>query len=266
MGISVSSDIVDHAASKIGCAMLKPLFSYLGSKVGGLMSRIQSWNEIMNTLPGCLSKWKMKTLSIGGRLTLLKSILGSMPIYHLSLFKVPSKVLQRMESIRCHFFNGVSSFYALNRVLMFKWVWRFHTQGSSLWAKVIKGIHSEDGKLDMHVNNCHPSIWLDIVREVKKLKNLGTDLLGFIHKKLGNGTVTSAIKGGVEQARFSQLIANMEGVSLVDMRDRWVWSLDGSGEFFVAFVRRVIDDCSLPIVLSKTKWVNVVPIKVNIHA
>ncbi|GKF36787.1 RNA-directed DNA polymerase, eukaryota [Tanacetum coccineum] len=58
----------------------------------------------------------------------------------------------------------------------------------------------------------------------------------------------------------------MEGVSLVDMRDRCVWSLDGSGEFSVAFVRRVIDDSSLPVVSSKTKWVNVVPIKVNIHA
>ncbi|GJR83958.1 RNA-directed DNA polymerase, eukaryota, reverse transcriptase zinc-binding domain protein [Tanacetum coccineum] len=206
---------------------------------------------------------------------------------------------------------GLSSFYALNRALMFKWVWRFRTQGSSLWAKVIKGIHGADRKLDMHVNNCHPSIWLDIVREVKKLKNLGIDLLSFIHKKLGNGTVTSfcddvwrgdatfkflyhrlfalessksitvamklsqdslcssfrrAIRGGVEQAQLSQLIMNMEGVSLVDMRDRWVWSLDGSGEFFVASVRRVIDDRSLPVVSSKTKWVNVVPIKVNIHA
>ncbi|GJX29134.1 RNA-directed DNA polymerase, eukaryota, reverse transcriptase zinc-binding domain protein [Tanacetum coccineum] len=217
MGISVSSDIVNQAASKIGCAMLKPPFSYLGSKVGGLMSRIQSWDEIMNTLAARLSKWKMKTLSNGGRLTLLKSILGSIPIYHLSLFKSPSKVLQRMESIRCRFFNGietdskkqtwikwnkvlaskekgglgVSSFYALNRAPMFKWVWRFCTQGSSLWAKVIKGIHGADWKLDMYVNNCHPSIWLDIVREVKKLKNLGIDLLSFIHKKLRNGIVTS---------------------------------------------------------------------------
>nr|GFA19745.1 RNA-directed DNA polymerase, eukaryota, reverse transcriptase zinc-binding domain protein [Tanacetum cinerariifolium] len=43
----------------------------------------------------------------GGRLTLLKSVLGSMPIYHMSLFKVPMKALQRMESIRCYFFNGV---------------------------------------------------------------------------------------------------------------------------------------------------------------
>nr|GEZ53321.1 RNA-directed DNA polymerase, eukaryota [Tanacetum cinerariifolium] len=40
---------------------------------------------------------------------------------------------------------GVSSFYALNRALTFKWIWRFRTQGSSLWSRVIKLIHGEDG-------------------------------------------------------------------------------------------------------------------------
>ena len=42
---------------------------------------------------------------------------------------------------------GVSSFYALNRALMFKWVWRFRNQSSLLWARVIKTVHGEDGKL-----------------------------------------------------------------------------------------------------------------------
>ncbi|GKA39856.1 RNA-directed DNA polymerase, eukaryota, reverse transcriptase zinc-binding domain protein [Tanacetum coccineum] len=42
IGISVSSDKVDQAAKKIGCAILQVPFSYLGSKVGCLMSRIQS--------------------------------------------------------------------------------------------------------------------------------------------------------------------------------------------------------------------------------
>ncbi|GJZ06158.1 RNA-directed DNA polymerase, eukaryota [Tanacetum coccineum] len=107
MGISVSSDKVDQAAKKIGCAILQVPFSYLGSKVGCLMSRIQSWSEIVNNILTRLSKWKLKTLSIGGRLTLLKSVLGSLPIYHMSLFKVPAKVLLNMESIRCHFFNGI---------------------------------------------------------------------------------------------------------------------------------------------------------------
>ena len=115
----------------------------------------------------------MKTLSIGGRLTLLKSVIGSMPIYHMSIFMVPMKVLHRMESIRCHFFNGidldskksiwvkwnnvltskekgglgVSSLYALNRALMFKWVWRFKSDTTSFLASFIKAMHGSDGLL-----------------------------------------------------------------------------------------------------------------------
>nr|GFC46929.1 RNA-directed DNA polymerase, eukaryota, reverse transcriptase zinc-binding domain protein [Tanacetum cinerariifolium] len=45
-------------------------------------------------------------LSIGGRLTLVKSVLGSMPIFHMSMFKVPAGILRILESIRCHFFHG----------------------------------------------------------------------------------------------------------------------------------------------------------------
>nr|GEY24356.1 putative reverse transcriptase domain-containing protein [Tanacetum cinerariifolium] len=138
---------VDDEARKIGCATLETPLSCLGSKVGGLMSRVQSWNEIVNNLVAHLSNSKMKTLSIGGRLMLLKSVLRSMPIYHMSLFKVPMKVLQRMKSICFHFFNGVD--HNGKKPIWVKWSkgWRFRTQGSSLWGRVIKGIHGEDGKL-----------------------------------------------------------------------------------------------------------------------
>ena len=137
------------------------------------MSRIISWDEIVNKLEARLSKWKMKTLSIGGRFTLLKSVLGSTPIFSMSLFKVPSQVLKRMESIRSRFFNGmeanekkilwvswnkvlasrdkgglcVSSFYAMNRALMFKWVWRFKSDTTSFLASFIKAMHGSDGLL-----------------------------------------------------------------------------------------------------------------------
>ena len=34
-------------------------------------------------------------------------MLGSIPIYYMSMFKVPLQVLKRMEAIRGRFFNGV---------------------------------------------------------------------------------------------------------------------------------------------------------------
>nr|GEZ80775.1 RNA-directed DNA polymerase, eukaryota [Tanacetum cinerariifolium] len=59
---------------------------------------------------------------------------------------------------------------------------------------------------------------------------------------------------------------NVEGCVLVDMFDRWVSSLEGSGNLTVSLVRKLIDDVLLPEVSTKTRWIKAVPIKVNVHA
>ncbi|GJW56958.1 hypothetical protein Tco_0103689 [Tanacetum coccineum] len=99
---------LDLAARKLDvqqsfCAFLV----FLVHKVGCLMSRFQSWCEDVNQYLTRLSKWKLKTISIGGRLTLLKSVLGSLPIYHMSSFKVPAKETDLMRFIHRKMGNGV---------------------------------------------------------------------------------------------------------------------------------------------------------------
>ncbi|GKA02854.1 hypothetical protein Tco_0675635 [Tanacetum coccineum] len=205
----------------------------------------------------------------------------------------------------------VSSLYALNQALLFKWVWRFYTQKSSLWSKVIRGIHGDDGKLHKKFKHYHPSIWLDIVHEVRLLKDQGVDLCSFIHKKMGNRfdtsfwedtwkgeldfkstfpriyalesdkNITVAVKisnssleesfrrsprSGIKQEQYLKLIASVEDVVLINMQDRWVWSKEGSGEFSVASARNRFIYKRMPYVSTKTRWVNVVSIKVNVHA
>ncbi|GKD24712.1 hypothetical protein Tco_1230926, partial [Tanacetum coccineum] len=129
---------------------------------------------------------------------------------------VPMKVLQRMESIRSRFFSGVdlnskksiwvkwskvlcskekgglgvSSLYALNRALMYKWVWRFTTQKNLLWTRVIKAIHGEDGKNGSGFKVGYKFIWRSILQEVETLKIKGIHLNNFMQKKLGNGADT----------------------------------------------------------------------------
>ncbi|GKA08676.1 RNA-directed DNA polymerase, eukaryota [Tanacetum coccineum] len=73
MGVNVEDGMVKNAASKLRCLVLKTPFTYLGTKVGGNMSRKQAWKEVVDKVLSRLSRWKMKLLSIGGRLTLLKS-------------------------------------------------------------------------------------------------------------------------------------------------------------------------------------------------
>ncbi|GJS38442.1 hypothetical protein Tco_0563485 [Tanacetum coccineum] len=48
LGVNVDSDKVKGAASKLGCLILKTPFTYLGSKVGGSMSRVHAWNEAIH--------------------------------------------------------------------------------------------------------------------------------------------------------------------------------------------------------------------------
>lgn len=177
------------------------------------MNRRAAWVEVVNKLRSRLSNWKVKTLSIGGRFTLLKSVLGASPLYHMSIFKTPKCVLKEMEAIRGKFFNGadpkerkiiwvtwqkvlaskshgglgVSSFYALNRALLLKWVWRFLTNDGSLWSKVIQGIHGN--RLDLHSGKT-TSVWSAIIREVQSLKDIGFDFMSHCKKRIGDGCST----------------------------------------------------------------------------
>ncbi|GJV24668.1 RNA-directed DNA polymerase, eukaryota [Tanacetum coccineum] len=77
-GVGVSRLDIEAAAASIGCSIMDNQFRYLG---------------VMT-----------KTLSIGGRLTLLKSVLGASPLYCMSIFKAPKGVLKEMESI--HIWKG----------------------------------------------------------------------------------------------------------------------------------------------------------------
>nr|GEV24148.1 RNA-directed DNA polymerase, eukaryota [Tanacetum cinerariifolium] len=167
MGVGVADGLIHQAASLIGCAIMKTPFRYLGVLVGNNSLRCSAWSDTIHKLRSRLSKWKVKTLSVGGRLTLLKSVLGASPIYNLSIYKAPITVLKEMERIRSNFFKGtdnndrkiswvswdkvlaskkvgglgVSSYYALNRALILKWVWRFVSQDGSLWFRVIQALH-----------------------------------------------------------------------------------------------------------------------------
>nr|GEY33677.1 hypothetical protein [Tanacetum cinerariifolium] len=65
LGVGVPSNIVNKAASLIGCAVMQNPFRYLGVMVGDSMSRKLAWADMVKKSRSRLSKWKVKTLSIG---------------------------------------------------------------------------------------------------------------------------------------------------------------------------------------------------------
>ncbi|GJV68279.1 RNA-directed DNA polymerase, eukaryota [Tanacetum coccineum] len=113
------------------------------------------------------------------------------------------------------------------------------------------------------------SNWCAIVREFHSLKDKGFDLLSHCKKRIGNGIDTSFwLDIWIEDMA---LCFRFLGVLLLEvdkgnhrLLDRWYFDLSGDGEFRVKELRSNIDDKLLPFHSEATRWVNLVPIKVNI--
>nr|GEU54796.1 RNA-directed DNA polymerase, eukaryota, reverse transcriptase zinc-binding domain protein [Tanacetum cinerariifolium] len=141
-----------------------------------------------------------------------------------------------------------------HRGLLFKWIWRFMTQSSSLWSKVITAIHGVDGKIGTASKCGTNSYWSNIIKEVEMLSKKDIRLLKFMQIKVGNGDNTRLWEDLWHSGVFPFLFA--------DCRE----SLNHSGEFSVALVRKFSGDKLHPGGEFKTNWCRYVPIKVNIHA
>nr|GEZ75648.1 hypothetical protein [Tanacetum cinerariifolium] len=100
LGVGVSDDEVLNMAHIIGCGVADFLFKYLGVPVGGNMSRCHNWETVVNKFTSKLSLWKTRLLSIRGRITLIKSVLGNLPTYFMSLYFMPVTVRFKLESMR----------------------------------------------------------------------------------------------------------------------------------------------------------------------
>ncbi|GKA51669.1 hypothetical protein Tco_0744865 [Tanacetum coccineum] len=144
----------------------------------------------------CLSKWKASLLSIGGRATLISSVLGAIGTYYFSLFPMPFSVNKKLESLRSNFFwgsddnskkipwiswnlalaskekgdLGIGSLYALNHALIQKWRWRFLNNPHALWTRLIVAIHGpneDSSSFFSHIKG--KGVWNRIVGSINSM-------------------------------------------------------------------------------------------------
>ncbi|KAJ9542843.1 hypothetical protein OSB04_029349 [Centaurea solstitialis] len=92
-GVGINEAEVQDWAREMGCEGGALPFIYLGLPVGASMRKIKNWNPVFDKVKKKLGSWKEKWISFGGRLTLVKSVLGSLSLYYLSLFQAPRGVI-----------------------------------------------------------------------------------------------------------------------------------------------------------------------------
>ncbi|CAN1823558.1 Putative ribonuclease H protein At1g65750 [Linum perenne] len=146
-----------------GCKVESFPTSYLGLPLGGNPSSVAMRDPVLNNTLARLSSWKVRHLSFGGRLVLVKHVLSALPSYYMSLFKAPYFVINKLEKWQRNFlWNGCSEergFHAvnwnivkadvvhgglgvvdlrsMNSALLCKWLWRYASCPTSWWRKLI---------------------------------------------------------------------------------------------------------------------------------
>ncbi|GJU60510.1 hypothetical protein Tco_1238276 [Tanacetum coccineum] len=79
-GVGVSEENLEAMATLTRCLAGSLPFTYLGLPIGKNMKLTDSWCVMVDKFKSKLSNWKANLLSISGRLTLIKSVLGSFEV------------------------------------------------------------------------------------------------------------------------------------------------------------------------------------------
>ena len=161
--------------------------TYLGMPLGESHKSSTIWNPILEKIEHKLVGWRKMYLSKGGRLTLLKSTLSSLPTYFLSLFTILTHVANKIKRLQRDFLWGDSKLHLVgwdkvcaplkngglgvrklttfNKALLGKWLWRFGIDGTRLWRRVVilkfgKEYGRWTSKLGRRVHGC--GLWRSI--------------------------------------------------------------------------------------------------------
>ena len=200
---------LEEFAEVLGCKVGAIPTTYLGIPLEAPYKFSKVWKGVEEGFQKRLAWWKRQYLSKGGRQTLIKSTLCSLPIYYMSLFVIPKRVTARLEKIQRDFLwgggalvnkphllswsvvclekvkggLGFRSLGTFSKALLWKWSWRFAIERNPLWKQVIVGKYGQEdeGWCTNGVRERHGvGVW-------KAIKNGWEDLKVRMRFKVGSG-------------------------------------------------------------------------------
>ncbi|KAJ0855327.1 putative RNA-directed DNA polymerase [Helianthus annuus] len=260
-GIGVDHGEVEALADVVGCKQHVLPFKYLGLMVGANMNRVNNWRLVYDIFESRLALWKSALLSFGGRITLIRSVLESLPNYYFSLYKAPAKVIRDLECLMKKFLWGGSSEVRkthwvawdtvtrpknngglgickpknINKALLSKWAWRFKRNKERLWVKVVEAIHIGGSAWSfLPFKKSIGGVWNSIVSTINKPVIGSARLRDYFRGSVGRGEdilfwLDPWLKEIPLKDEFPKLFA-LETVKTCSVKDRlfgvWLWRHD----------------------------------------
>ncbi|XP_057786229.1 uncharacterized protein LOC131003700 [Salvia miltiorrhiza] len=94
-GVGVEEDKIEMMAAILGCDVGSLPFNYLGIKVGSKGKKVADWKYLVEKVRKKIDSWKNGKFSLAGRVTLVKAVLQSIPIYQLSFTCLPKSIVEK---------------------------------------------------------------------------------------------------------------------------------------------------------------------------
>ncbi|KAL2526355.1 Uncharacterized protein Adt_11409 [Abeliophyllum distichum] len=183
-------------------------FTYLGVPLFKGHRKTFLYDDLIQKVRSRISGWASRLLSPGGRITLIRSVLSSLPLYLLQILKPPKAVLKKLESIFARFLwdskdhthrlhwkrwkdlclpteEGGLGFRRLQDLVdtfSLKLWWLFRSQ-RSLWAQFLRGKYCQGTHPILATVPYYASpVW-------RRLKLIGPQAESYIAWKLGRGHI-----------------------------------------------------------------------------
>jgi hypothetical protein len=163
-GINLDDDFLRAASVFLHCGVDSIPFKFLGIPVGANPRRKATWSTILDSMKRRLSSWNGRHLSIGGRLTLINSVLSSLPLYFFSFYKSPKSVILELVRLQRNFLwgggmegnkmcwvswdricqpkekggLGIKNLELFNDSLLCKWKWRCLVDREAPWYHLLQ--------------------------------------------------------------------------------------------------------------------------------
>ncbi|GKV32262.1 hypothetical protein SLEP1_g40879 [Rubroshorea leprosula] len=172
----------------------KPIARSRGIPIGGHYGKIAFWKPLIDVFSNKLSKWKGRFLSLRGRITLINSVLDSLPVFWMSVYLIPKGTILLLDQIRRRFLwggteggkkinwvkwevvckdkkkggLGVKDLRKFNMALLGKWWGRLVSEEKGLWKKIIFEKYGKAGEPSYYwlreESNSGTKWWRDICR------------------------------------------------------------------------------------------------------